>query len=152
MDNSGRAYQELLRRIRDELPEVAAQIEDEVARGRRVTGEALAKPDRDERGERMKPTGSRISKEDLIWLPYSDDQQLGLLVTAVLRTLSTATTSRAALAGLLNRNDLQEVVEFADEGSADAAAEIDVGAEAVIAQQALEIVRADLEEALEELT
>lgn len=151
MENSGPTYQQLLGRVREVMPEVATQVEEEVARGQRLTAETLPEGDRDTRSARMKDAGSRMSKEDLIWAPYNNDQRLQLLVDAVLRVASTMATSRAAIAELLRRNERATTVRFVDEELPLPPSEVDVGREAPQARAALAVIRPRLEEAHEEL-
>ena len=53
MDGSGEAYQLLMQRLGEALPDVAAQVRDEVARGRVIPSWKLSRPEREEREARM---------------------------------------------------------------------------------------------------
>lgn len=112
MDRSGEAYERLISRTRSELPEVAAEIEALVAEGLRIEASKLPVEERSDLNARLDPKLSRISKDDLITTPYTNDDRLRILVGA-LETLSRSMTSnREALEEFFRRRGLQDAVVF----------------------------------------
>lgn len=101
MNGSGQAYQQLIQRVAEALPEVAAQVRDEVARGRIVAGSKLSSTEREEREIRMlEAKVGKIAKADVVSVPYNDDERLALLVDSLIRVAFTMRSSRQALAEL----------------------------------------------------
>ena len=115
MDNSGEIYLDLLDRLRRDLPEVADQIKSEVIEGRRVVTETLSESERTDRAAKMRDVGSRISKEDLATVPYTDDERLALLVEALLCLGSSMATDREAVAGLLEEQQARPTIRLRSE-------------------------------------
>ncbi len=150
MENSGEIYLRLLERLRSALPDVAAQIEEEVARGRRVMAETLPASERDDRNLKMRDAGSRMSKEDVALVPYGDDDRLALLVDAVLRLGSSMATSREALAAMLRDNKRPTLVRFVPEDDVSASSELEVATEAQRSRTAFDAVSEGLAQALAE--
>lgn len=66
MEGSERAYEQLLRRLENELPDLALQVRAEVARGRTVSGSRIPPEDRQAREEHLERAGfGRIGKTDV---------------------------------------------------------------------------------------
>ena len=151
MDNSGEIYLELLDRLRRDLPEVADQIEAEVMEGRRVVTETLSELERTDRAAKMRDVGSRISKEDLATVPYTDDERLALLIEALLCLSSSMVADREALAGLLREQQAHSTIRLRSEESTQADTEFDVAAEEAMARGAFHEVSDSLTQALAEL-
>ena len=101
VNGSGAAYQRLIERVAEKLPEVAAQVRDEVARGRVVPGSKLSGAEREIRDTRMHEAKvGRIAKADVVSVEYSADEQLALLMGALMCLADTMLSSRQAIAGL----------------------------------------------------
>ena len=105
MEHSGEAYETLIERIRELLPDVAEQIAEEVARGRPVSG--LSPGSRLSGGEtQYELTAARrqdeplvsIGREDVLPKAYSDDERLTLLIDALVNLAATIGESRTELA------------------------------------------------------
>lgn len=109
IENPDEAYRWLLDRLREALPDVARQLEEEVARGRRVGASSLPEADRARVQERLKGAGSRMTKEDLASVDYSGQERLALLIEAVDRLGSSMVASRDALVRLLDRQEADQV-------------------------------------------
>jgi hypothetical protein len=150
VENSGIIYLQLLERLRTALPDVAAQIDEEVARGRRVVAETLPHSERQDRNLKMRDAGSRMSKEDLATVPYTEDDRLGLLIDALMRLASSMATSREAVAELLRENERPTTVRFVPEEEVSSVSEIDLVADAPLSST-LHTVLSDLREALTEV-
>ena len=111
MDGSGAAYQHLIQRVAETLPEVAAQVRDEIARGRVVPGSKLSPPERKERETRMSEAKvGRLAQADVASVPYTDDERLALLVDALLRAGNTMYSSRDALLRLAGEYGITAIV------------------------------------------
>jgi orotate phosphoribosyltransferase-like protein len=98
MYESGQAYQTLIQRLADVLPDVAAQIREEVARGRVVAGTSLSASELQARESRMyEAKVGGILKADVASVEYTDDERLALLVDSVIRTAATMRSSLEAV-------------------------------------------------------
>jgi hypothetical protein len=63
MDGSGDAYQYLIQRLSEVLPDIAAQVRQETGRGRVISGSKLPTSDREVRETRMEQANAgRIGK------------------------------------------------------------------------------------------
>lgn len=122
MDESGWAFNELFAVCRRVLPEVADQVQDEVARGQRLERSQLQKEDRDAREARMKEAkvGRKIGKDEQAVLPYTDDQRLGLLLAALERWIRVADASRDQLHRLAIQYKMRPVVRISNADEVDA--------------------------------
>jgi hypothetical protein len=115
MDGSGNAYQYLIQRINEALPDVAMQVRDEVSRGRVVLGLKLSTTDRHVRETRMEQANAgKIGKSDVVSVEYTDDEKLALLIEAVICLAGTMLTSREAVAHLRDHPDAPLVFEEPD--------------------------------------
>lgn len=152
MEGSGAIYERLLDRLREELPTLAQQVDEEVRRGRRAPTDTLSEPDRHMREIKMREAGTRISNEDIASVQYSDDERLALLIEALLHLGSSMATSREAVAKALYENDLPPTIRFRTEEELEAEVEIDVGREATTARDSFDEIVEPLRRALEDLT
>ena len=84
-----------MQRLAEALPDVAAQVRDEVARGRVVPSSKLSTPEHEERETRMTEAKvDRLANADVASVPYSDDERLAVLIDALIRTATTMLASR----------------------------------------------------------
>lgn len=151
MEGSGEIYLQLLERLRREMPQVAAQIEREVAEGRRVAALTLSEADRIERVSKMRSTGNRISKDDLATVPYGGDERLALLIEALLCLGSSMAADREALTELLREQHAPNIVGFRSEESTQVNSEINIAAESIKARATFYEASGPLREAMAEL-
>jgi hypothetical protein len=152
MDGSGEAYQHLMQRLAEALPDVAAQVRDEVARGRVVPSSKLSGPEREERETRMTEAKvGRLGKADVASVPYSDDERLTVLIDALIRTATTMRASREALLGLASEYGYDKRVIIFDEPDETARVEVALADEVQAARQVAETVDAELRPAADEL-
>jgi hypothetical protein len=150
MDGSGEAYQLLMQRLAEALPDVATQVRDEVARGRVVPSSKLSTPEREERETRMTEAKvGRLANADVASVPYSDDERLAVLIDALIRTATTMLASREALLELASRYD-KTVVIF-DEPDETERVEVALADETQTARQIAETVGTQLRFAADEL-
>jgi len=107
MQESAEIYEELIRRVGERSDSLAAQIREEVARGRLVPGSKLPEGEREERQSRLAEAKlGRIGKDEMAVLPYTGDERLALLCQALLTLAQTMTESRRTLLELTTDNDL----------------------------------------------
>ena len=150
MDGSGEAYQYLIQRLGEVLPDVAAQVQAEVARGRVVAGSKLSSAEREARETRMHEANvGRIAQADVAPVDYTDDERLALLVDSLIRVAATMQSSRHALL-VLNRESAFQQVTFEEPDGTDRV-EVVLSEEAVVATEVSEEVSRLLAPALEEL-
>jgi len=150
VDESGEVYATAIRRLDEVFPEVARQVRDEVERGRAVRASKLAASDIAEREGRMKDANAgKIGVEDVAVVPYTDDEQLRILVEALTSLASTMASARRSLVGLVG-DGRDSVVEFAGPGVDDMTM-IDVATEARSVGAAQLIVIGQLTPVLAEL-
>ncbi|XVU22084.1 hypothetical protein ACQPZJ_33095 [Actinoplanes sp. CA-054009] len=152
LQESAEIYDELIRRIEERSSPLAAQIREEIARGRLVQGSKLPEGERDKRQARLSESKlGRLGKDEMAVLPYTGDERLALLCEALLTLAETMAESRRALLELTTEHDLAHSrVEFIDPDEAEAA-EFDLEDEHSRAARGLAEVKRLLEPAREEV-
>ncbi len=102
MQGSAEVVDEILRTLDRELPDIAAQIREEIARGRMVKGSKLPESIRQDRQDALTAQRlGRIGKDELAEVPYTDDESLAILCDTLLTLAHSLTANRRALLGLL---------------------------------------------------
>jgi len=87
------AYQHLLRRLTEELPDLAVQLREEVNRGRRLKQTELAAEDLQDRQHRLRESQiERLGRQDVAMVPYTEGERVEL-------TLDVITTQAKAMYG-----------------------------------------------------
>lgn len=115
MDGSGEAYQYLIRRMSEALPDIAIQVSEEVGRGRIVLGSKLPTIERLARDTQMEEANvGKLAKADVVSVEYSDDEKLSLLISAIKCLAETMQASRQAVDELRDRSDASLVFEEPD--------------------------------------
>jgi hypothetical protein len=141
MQESAEIYEELIRRVGERSESLAAQIREEVARGRLVQGSKLPEGEREERQSRLAEAKlGRIGKDEMAVLPYTGDERLALLCQALLTLAQTMTESRRALLELTTDNDLPHTRVLFTQPDETGSAEFDLPVELSNAERALEQV------------
>jgi hypothetical protein len=108
VQESTEIYEELIGTLEEHIPSVAAQIREEVARGRLLSGPNLSDPEREFRESRLHQAKlARISKEDIAVVPYSGDDRLALLCQTLLNLAETMVESRRAMLELFNSDHMR---------------------------------------------
>jgi hypothetical protein len=108
VQESAEIYEELIGTLEERIPSVAAQIREEVGRGRLLPGPSLSDPEREFRESRLHQAKlGRIAKEDIAVVPYSGDDRLALLCHTLLNLAETMTESRRAILKLFNSDHIQ---------------------------------------------
>jgi hypothetical protein len=121
MDEADEIYSELIAFLRERLPSVADQIEDEVGQGRPLEISGLSTDERFERSKDLSDRGlQRLANSDLVDVPFSADERLVVLIAALRTLASTMSASRAAVTDLLDRRGdsyaTRRTVSFGREG------------------------------------
>lgn len=115
MRGSDRAYESLLQALEQNMPEVAQQVRDEVARGRPELLSALAPSDFIDRQQRIREARlPSMERKDVAVRPYSPDERLRLLLEALQTLADSMAESREALLRLLEEADVEARVVFAE--------------------------------------
>jgi hypothetical protein len=152
VQDSAEIYEELLGRVEERAAPLAAQIREEVARGRLVQGSKLPEDERHERQFRLAEANlGRIGKDDMAVLPYTGDERLALLCQTLLALAQTMTESRRALLEVAIGHDLPHTQLRFTEPDETQAVEFDLAAELSRAEQALGRVKSLLEPVRQEV-
>jgi hypothetical protein len=95
------AYDEILSNLKQRLPGLASQLEDEVLRGRSVAGSDLSNAEKADRGANLRAAEVQgvgklkgIEDGDVAVVPYNEDERLDLMWHALLRLAETMHGSR----------------------------------------------------------
>lgn len=152
MEDSASIFDELLRLLEELAAPLAAQIRDEVTRGRLVEGQQLPTLDQQERQSRLKEANlGRIAKDELAVVQYSGDERLALLCETLLTLANSMTESRRALLEFTNAHGMPHAhIRFALDDDTHAL-ELDLEREVTSAEAALAKVRAALGPVREEV-
>lgn len=165
MQDSAEIYEELIGTLEERIPSVAAQIREEVARGRLFPGPKLSGQDREFREFRLHEARlGRIAKDDIAVVPYSGDDRLALLCQTLLGLAESMAESRRAILELFNSDHMQTArVRFVEPSEGGATGfeteepgepigengneiiDIDLAVELPAAEQTLDLVRRLLE-------
>jgi hypothetical protein len=120
MDGSGDAYQYLIQRLSEVLPDIADQVRQETGRGRVIAGSKLQTSDREVRETRMEQANAgRIGKSDILSVDYGDDERLALLIEALICLASTMQASRQAVVDLRGHLGTDTPLVFEEPDGAD---------------------------------
>jgi hypothetical protein len=103
MQGSNEVFEQTIRSLEGRFPQVAAEVRDEVNRGRLVKGADLPESERAVRQDRLtaKKLG-RITKDEMAVVAYTDDERLALLCEAILTLAQTMTTTRRTLLKMMD--------------------------------------------------
>ncbi|RAO00781.1 hypothetical protein [Micromonospora noduli] len=108
VQGSAEVVDEILRTLDRELPDIAAQIREEITRGRMVKGSKLPESIRQDRQDALKAQRlGGIGKDELAEVPYTDDESLAILCDTLLTLAHSLTANRRALLGLLVDHGIQ---------------------------------------------
>lgn len=110
---SDSSYADILNDLKQRLPGLALQLEDEILRGRSVAGSDLSHEERADRGANLRAAEVQglgrlkgIEDGDVAVVPYSEDERLDLMRQALLRLAETMHGSRLELLELAERNGI----------------------------------------------
>ncbi|MFD3841228.1 hypothetical protein ACFWWC_33945 [Streptomyces sp. NPDC058642] len=116
MQGSDEVYDRLMRLLRERVPELAAQLSEEIAAGRSVDGERLSEPERLTRDGQMREARvGRLQRGDVAVVPYTADERLMFLCQALLRMAETLHGSLHAVSAMAESHGVETtVIEFAE--------------------------------------
>lgn len=101
MEESHQVYSEAISLVEITFPDIAEQIREEVARGRPIAVRKLDSSEVAEREVRMKGAhAGRLGQQDVAVIDYSDDDQLRILLEAIVNLSATMVASRRSLVEL----------------------------------------------------
>lgn len=135
-------YDSIISHLRGALPEIAAEIEQEVRRGRTLNKDDLVREVRyDERVSKL--AGQRlpmIGDSDIGVVPYSEDERLDMIREALGTLAETMASTRRSLLNLCHQNDIRPYVRFGDP-ELEEPTTIELAQETIAAEQAKEAVQ-----------
>ncbi|WP_055548656.1 hypothetical protein [Streptomyces sp. NBRC 110028] len=116
MEGSDEVYDRLMRLLRDRIPELAAQLSEEIAAGRSVEGERLSEGERITREGLMREARvGRLQRGDVAAVPYTADERLMFLCQALLRMAETLHGSLQVVSIMAGNHHVESsTVEFAE--------------------------------------
>lgn len=136
------SYEIVLDLLRQSLPGVAAEIEQEVRRGRVATKTDFLRDAQYQ--ERVSTLADErlpaIDHRDIGVIPYSEDEQLDLIRQALATLAETMASTRRALLDLSSSYDVDHVIEFGDP-ELEVLADLDLETETAAAEAAARAVR-----------
>jgi hypothetical protein len=107
-------YEDVMEDLRHRLPDVAAQLEDEVLRGRPISVSQLSLSDRADRQENLREAEAQgmgklqgIGVKDVAVVPYSEEERLDLVCRALVRLAETMHGSRLQLLKLAEHHQVE---------------------------------------------
>ncbi|WNI30407.1 hypothetical protein [Streptomyces sp. ITFR-6] len=140
-------FAQIMEQLGEELPNLADQLKQEVRQGRvaseqrlRQEGEYEARASRLAEAE-LPPLG----KADIAVLPYTDDERMELVRSALLTLAETMYASRKAALDIASKREMDLTIEFGDP-ELESISYLDLIAETELARVALTTVRGPLSE------
>ncbi|MFJ7273256.1 hypothetical protein [Kitasatospora sp. NPDC098663] len=109
-------YADVMEQLRDKLPSLAEQLDQEFRQGRAISGERLQQEGMfDERASRLADTDlPALRKTDIAVVPYSSEERIELIREALLTLAETMYASRSALLKTALERQTDTGVEFGD--------------------------------------
>ncbi|MFD5164178.1 hypothetical protein ACFWMJ_40090 [Streptomyces hawaiiensis] len=116
VEGSDEIYDRLMRLLRNRVPELAAQLSEEIAAGRSVEGERLSERERTMREGLMRQARvGRLQRGDVAVVPYTADERLMFLCQALLRMAETLHGSLKSIWDMADTYHVESrMVEFAE--------------------------------------
>ncbi|GAA3616263.1 hypothetical protein ACG5V6_05245 [Streptomyces chitinivorans] len=140
-------FARIMEQLTEKLPDLADQLRQEVRQGR-VASEQRLKQEGEYQARASRLAAADLpplGKADIAVLPYTDDESVELVRTAVLTLAETMYASRKAALGLASERGMELTIEFGDP-ELEPVSSLDLEAETERAWAALEIVRELLSE------
>ncbi|MEU1667408.1 hypothetical protein ABZ547_28260 [Streptomyces sparsogenes] len=108
-------YVLVMERLKAEIPDLAAQLEQELKRGRAVSGQKLQHEERHERASRLEAAHlPALGKTDVAVIPYSGEERVELIRDALLTLAETMYASREAALKLTMERGIEREIRFGD--------------------------------------
>jgi hypothetical protein len=97
------------------IPDLAAQLDQELKRGRAVSGQKLRREERHERASRLEEAHlPALGKTDVAVIPYSGEERVELIREALLTLAETMHASRQAALKLTMDWGMEQEIRFGD--------------------------------------
>lgn len=108
-------YALIMERLTAELPDLAAQLDQELKRGRAVSGQKLRHEERHERASRLKEARlPALGETDVAVIPYSEEERMELIREALLTLAETMYVSRRTALKMTTERDMHQAIQFGD--------------------------------------
>ncbi|MYW17611.1 hypothetical protein GT039_18950 [Streptomyces sp. SID2955] len=144
-------YALVMERLKADFPDLAAQLDQELKRGRAVSGQKLRREERHERASRLEEAHlPALGKTDVAVIPYSGEERVELIREALLTLAETMYASRQATLKLTMERGMEQEIRFGDPEEENLSF-IHLREETERARVVLETVRDLLSEGLDEM-
>lgn len=144
-------YALVMERLKAEIPDLAAQLDQELKQGRAVSGQKLQREERHERASRLEAAHlPALGKMDVAVIPYSGEERVELIREALLTLAETMYASRQATLELTMEWGMEREIRFGDPED-EGPSFIHLREETERARAVLETVRDLLSEGLDEM-
>ncbi|WP_333749160.1 hypothetical protein [Streptomyces sp. IBSBF 2394] len=108
-------YAFVMQRLKADFPDLAAQLDQELKRGRAVSGQKLRREERHERASRLEEAHlPALGKTDVAVIPYSGEERVELIRDALLTLAETMYASRQAALKLTMERGMEQEIRFGD--------------------------------------
>lgn len=108
-------YAFVMERLKADFPDLAAQLDQELKRGRAVSGQKLRREERHERASRLEEAHlPALGKTDVAVIPYSGEERVELIREALLTLAETMYASRQAALKLTMERGIEQEIRFGD--------------------------------------
>ncbi len=109
-------YLRVMARLREEIPGLAAQLDDEFRHGRTVSGQGLQQEARYEEGASRLAASELppLGKTDVAVIPYTGDERIDLIREALLTLAETMYSSRLAVLEMIGDLGIDPEIQFGD--------------------------------------
>ncbi|MEU2034879.1 hypothetical protein [Nocardia amamiensis] len=135
-------FERIMALLRDQLPSLADELDQELRLGRAVSVQSLPSPgDYRERAERLADTDlAPLGKADIAMVPYSNDERAALIRRALVTLADTMFRSRDALLKIAAAREMEPTIRFGDP-ELENPSHIDLSVETALASIARDTVR-----------
>ncbi|MGW6358742.1 hypothetical protein ACWFR5_27105 [Streptomyces sp. NPDC055092] len=115
-DNDSDQFARLMRQLERDLPDLADHLRGEVRQGRVASAHRLKQEeDYEARASRLAAAElPPLGKTDVAMLPYTEDERIELVRSAVLTLAETMYASRKAALDIASQQEMEPTVEFGD--------------------------------------
>ncbi|MFF4236298.1 hypothetical protein ACFYYL_10585 [Actinomadura geliboluensis] len=144
-------YDSIMEDLRVRIPALASQLDEEVLRGKAVAAADLSNEERAYRVDSVRaaePQGAGklklIEDSDVAVIPYSEDERLHLLCTALLKLAETMYESRRELMDLIETSTIESYTLRFTEPDGSGEERFDLVEEVSSAKVALQVTRNEL--------
>ncbi|MEB8343914.1 hypothetical protein [Streptomyces endophyticus] len=116
MATRGDSYEAIMARLRQEMPSLAEQLDQEVRHGRMVSEKDLRQEGRyDERASRLAETElPPLGKSDVSVIPYTEDERFELVRDSLLTLAETMFATRSSALKVAMERAMEPEIRFGD--------------------------------------